>query len=407
MIDIVTNLPYQNQTITLWGKISEIENSIELNCLLENTTIEKFCENIIYSQPSSFLVIDTKAKSYVVYDCKFNKSTISFSNSSIITLIGQFSRLTRENEINKKYNCAIWTFQYIEKFFPLESFNTKFKTNGNGFKFEMNQNIIHKFELIGGIKGEIRSDYSGIVQSTSLYNLSVVQQKVIQLSFPEKVSQARIDEVIIKIKKYFEFIAKQELQIKNIVYIDKNSQNVYSGYLISAPILKTKTMIQKIKDNPYRKDINSLFIGLKKWVELYDYYIPVIEIWQKTIYNLNVSQMDTCMWFCQAFELLCQLNDSIYKESMKLKAISQQFPNLKNYLDATNNLYHIWDGVSSKHFKDVKDVRDKITHNNPGKIVTETQKENARQLIELFFIKTVECILDINGIPLSAMLKPE
>lgn len=407
MIDVITNATYKEQNITLFGKINEDEQEIELNCLMQDIMVKDFCDSIIYSPPSNLALLDTKAHAYVIYGCKFTRSTLSISNAGVMTLKGYFLRLVKENEINKKYDTVIWSFNGLEQFFPLESFNTEFEKEGQNFKFIKPKTVKNEFELANGIIGEIISNYTGLLKSTKLYNLSVEQRKVIKLSFKDKINKEDIDKVILKVKKYFEFITKQELQISSIIYKNENPIDQFDGTLISDSMLQSQTIVKKIKEKPFRETNEILFSGMKVWTEQYDYYQEVIKIWQKTIYNSNVSKMDKFIWFCQAFELLCTLNCEIYEKSKQFKTTNQPYPNLKNFLSATNELYNIWNGISIEHFKVVKDVRDKLTHNNPNKTVTDNQKENAYQIIELFFIKTMETLLGINGIPLSAMLRAD
>lgn len=77
-----------------------------------------------------------------------------------------------------------------------------------------------------------------------------------------------------------------------------------------------------------------------------------------------MSEEDVFLWRCQAFELLCELNDTIYDEAIKLKENRQKAPNLRNYLEAINRVHHYVDCVD-EDFKDVKEVRNQYTHNNP------------------------------------------
>ncbi len=407
MIDVITNVTYKEQNITLFGKINEVEQDFELNCLMQDISIRNFYNTLIYSLPSNLVVLDIKAHSYVMYDCRFTRSTLSISNASVMTIKGYFSRLVKENEVDKKYDTVIWSFDGLEHFFSLESFDTEFESDGLNLKFIKPKTKIQKIELANGVIGEILSDYTGLLRSTKLYNLSVEQRKVIKLLFKDKVSKEDIDKEILKVKKYFEFITKQELKINCVIYKNENPIDNYDGTLISDSMLQTKTIVKKLKEKPFRGGDENLFAGMKAWTEQFDSYQDVIDIWQKTIYNSNVTRTDKFIWFCQAFELLCTINSKIYEKAIQNKDSTQRYPNLKNFLCATNELFNIWDGISTEHFKDVKVVRDKLTHNNPDKIVTDTQKENAYQIIELFFIKTIEALLGIKGIPLCVMLKSD
>ena len=65
---------------------------------------------------------------------------------------------------------------------------------------------------------------------------------------------------------------------------------------------------------------------------------------------------------------------------------------------AVNNMYVILKDLDVKFFADVKNVRDKLTHNNPKKTVSDLQKENSYRLINLFLIKTMGEVLNIKGV---------
>lgn len=171
-----------------------------------------------------------------------------------------------------------------------------------------------------------------------------------------------------------------------------------SSKLIFDTILQPKTFIKDIKNNPYPESTDALFSGLDGWLRNYDKYFDVIKIWQKSIYNINVAEEDLFIWRCQAFELLCTINTEIYDKAFSLKEEKQAYPNLKNFLMAVNDMYVILKDLDAKFFVDVKNVRDKLTHNNPKKTVSDLQKENSYRLINLFLIKTMGEVLNIKGV---------
>lgn len=407
MIDVITNIIYKEEKITLFGRINEEECDIELNCLIEGIEVKDFFNSIIYKPPFDLALTDTKANPYAIYGCKFLQSTLSIANRGVMTIKGKFLSLVKEKEVNKKYDIVEWSFYGLEQFFSLESFNTELGDDGYSFKFIKSETIRQEFDLIDGITGEIHSDYTNVLTSPKLYNLSVEQKKVIKLSFKDKVSKEDINRVILKIKSYFEFIIKQELKISSIVYKNENPFDCFDGVLISGLMLQSKTMVKKIREFPFRDTDKKFFSGMKAWMDLYEPYQEVVGIWQKTIYNSNVPKMDRFIWICQAFELLCTINTEIYEKSKQFKAANSANPNLYSFLCATNELYKIADGISVEYFKLVKDVRNKLTHNNPRIIITDNQKENAYQIIEFFFTKTMETLLGIDGIPLSIMIRQD
>ncbi len=407
MIDVITKVKSKDKEIVLFGKVCEENKSVQLNTLIDNLEVDEFCKGIIYQPPCDILVLDTTAQSYVLYNCKFFKNTLSISQAGVTSLFGKFDRLVKEIEINKQYDTALFTFEGIEKIFPLEKFETEFEGESGILKFIKEKSIKYGCELLESLSCEVVSDIKGAVKSIKLYEPQIKQKKVIKLTFKDKKSKDEIIEKILQVKKYFEFLVRQELKISDIVFKNENPLDHYNGYLLCDDILEPKTKIKPLIDNPYRDSFDNLFVGLKGWMNNFEFYSEVIKIWQKTIYNLNISNDDKFIWYCQAFELLCTLNTEIYEKAKTLKATNQEHPNVKNFLQATRDLFDICKGLDDKHFQNVKNVRDKITHNNPKKIITQTQRENALQLIEFAFFDTMEQIMNIKGIPLGFMLKGE
>lgn len=220
---------------------------------------------------------------------------------------------------------------------------------------------------------------------------------MIRLKCTTQKSIDELLELVDKTKKYFEFVLKQEILLTDIHFCDCETR-YRSSKLIYDPILRAKTFVEEIKDRPYPESIDVLVSGLDGWLNNYDKYYDVIKLWQKSIYNINVSHEDLFIWRCQAFELLCTINKEIYDSAYSLRNPKQPYPNLNNFLTATNNLYDFFKGLDVKYFVYVKDVRDKLTHNNPEKTITAAQKENSFSLIEFFLIKTLCKTMSINGV---------
>lgn len=84
----------------------------------------------------------------------------------------------------------------------------------------------------------------------------------------------------------------------------------------------------------------------------------------------------------------------------------QANPNLRNFLSAVNELYCFNPRLSNQYFKDLKEVRDKLTHNNPRKRISDVQEFNSYSLINYFFIKTFAKIMSIENIKSTLVLKP-
>ncbi len=401
MLDVLTTITSQGEKITLFGKIDEATHTIELNFHM-TSKVADFGREIIYQPKMDFQVVDMGARSYSVYGCKFTKNQLSFSSTAVSVIKGTFERLIEESTLSKKYNTVWFSFDGIEKLFSLESFITQYEENGE-ITFTKGKKNISEYVLSQELVCTVESVFNGIYQSDKLYNLNITQDKAINLTFQNVLSAEALLQTVEKVKLYFEFILKQELQIRNIRFsnstdVDRQSKIIYD------PILQPHTFIRSVKDDSFRDGEEKLFSGLKKWLELFDKYSEVIRIWQKTIYNTNVSGEDLFIWRCQAYELLCSITKPILDKAITLKERRQANPNLKNFLSATNSIYKFSANLDPQYYKDLKEVRDKLTHNNPLKVVTDLQKTNSFALIEYFLIKTIGKIMNIEGVPQSLYL---
>lgn len=94
--------------------------------------------------------------------------------------------------------------------------------------------------------------------------------------------------------------------------------------------------------------------------------------------------------------MLCELDDTIYRESIKLKDARQKEPNLRNYLEALNQVHHYID-CTDDDLIDVKEVRNLYTHNNPKKMVSQRQWYNSTHIIQLALIEGIKYIFGMEN----------
>ncbi len=404
MLDVFTVITIEKEELNLFGKINEANGDIELHLPMTSTKAIEFGRDIIYQPKINFPVLDMTALQYSVYGCKFHRIQHSFNNAGINTIMGKFDRLVCEEELNKKYDIISFSFEGIEKLFPLESFDTEFGGTDKEIIFSKGKHEIISKNLIDNIACTIESSFTGVYKSKKLYNLDVKQTKVIRLEFESTKTIDELLEVLYKIKKYFEFILKQEIKLTNINISNGNSTH-RQGELVYDTILIPQTFIKEIDKSFKPVDADVFFKGLNGWLREYEKCSEVIRLWQKTIYNSNVSPEDLFLWKCQAFELLCSLYSNIHKKANLLKEKKQANPNLKNYMSAVSSIYKLCETLDKKYYKDVKDVRDKLTHNNPMKTISEDQKKNAFSLIDYFLTKTIGVICEIDCISTNLLLK--
>lgn len=404
MLDVLTTVRIKETSVTLFGKIDTKESTIELKFPLTSGELAEVSRDIIYSPKMNIQLFDMMAHSYSMYGCKFFQSRVTFASTTVSVIKGKFDRLIQERRINCTYNSVSLCFSGIEKLFPFEPFETNWNDQTGEITFSKKEQTIETFSLHGNIECSVKSVLDGVFESNTLYNLDIKQNKAMVLTFQEPQSIDYLLSIVTKVKQFFEFMLKQEILITDIQFANTDFEH-RSSKLVCDPILHPKTIIKAVTDNPYNYTHETLFAGLDGWLENYDEYCDVIGLWQKTIYNTSVSLEDLFIWRCQAFELLCSINTQIIEKANLLK--KQQNPNLINLIEAVNSIFKIFENLDESFYKDLKNVRDKLIHNNPKKVVTQTQKENSYTLIEFFLIKTMCEIFSVKGISVSLFLKCE
>lgn len=407
MIDVFSILKVGAEPLTVFGKIDEINHQIELNYQIINAQSLELREKLVYGPKFIIQLTDTQAQLYSIYGCKISCATMSIAQSNVVVLNGSFDRLIREDCLEKLYEFILFSFVGIEQIFPLEKFTTELEDDENMLKFVKEKRQTTVYKLNDELECTIESRFHNAIKSDSLVNLDIQQEKVIRLTFSEAKTVDELLLVLGQVKTYFEFILKQEIKISLIEFGSVSTKDFKNSILLYDDLLQPKTYIKAVPQNPYRDSAGKLFCGMRGWIQLYDKYSDVIEIWEKTIYNTHVSKDDLFIWRCQAFELLCTIDPVVYSKATALKGPKQAHPNLKNFLSATNEIYGLFPNIDCHYFKDVKEVRDKLTHNNPKKAVTEDQKYNSQMLIDYFFTRTVMKTFQISGIPMCIALKPQ
>lgn len=398
MIEVLTTAKINDEEITLFGTLNEHDSSIALKCHA-GTEIR----DIIYHRPTDIQVIDMSGDAYSVYRCKFSGDRLSFGVSAVSELTGSFFRAIKETKIAQNYDTVSFRFKGIEKFFPLESFVT---TEGNkdgeySISTGEKRTVTHCFQ--DGTVVSVDSRYNGTLKSETLYNLNISQSKNITIVVPSKRTPDELLVMVSRVKQYFEFICDQELLLEKVWFHNSDTQHIHSE-LVSDAILLPKTYIKPLKENPYRGTQDELMRGLEAWMSSYEGYIEVFSIWEKTIYNVNVAQEDLFIWRCQAFELFSTLETDIYEKAKTKMEKNQREPNLKNFLSSVSCLYDISPRLHQQYFADVKHVRDKLTHHNPRKNITEDQKKNSYNLIKYYLTSVLAKKFGISGISLSLCL---
>ena len=397
MIDVVTNLHFKKdqleEIIPLFGRINETARSFELH--YEQKTPATIClgaEDFL-GRRFNFAVKGTDSKLYVVYSCLIQKQVTSLMTSGMVTLEGIFERLVLQQDPNDKYTHVSFSFDGIENVFPRQSFQVEWKEFDGPISITKPGIEKKKIKINDELTCSIIPAFSGIT-SSPCPEIHISQQCQVNLHINVDKNILEILLLLNRIKQYFEFLFSKEIQMTS-VFFNNDIDLRKRGEVITDPILLPHTFIKPIRKGEFLYTVESALSGLGGWLEKYDSLNRVIKIWQKTIYNTNVSDEDIFIWRCQAFELLCALTPAIDQEARRHLEKKQSNPNIKNYLIAVCEQYGIAKAFKP-YFSDVKAVRDKLTHNNPKKNVTSTQTKNSYEIVNSVLVSTMSKVVGID-----------
>lgn len=403
MINVLAKLTIDEQQVPMSGIIDESNRKLELHCQMSDLPTGLLTDNtFFYGRPFTASLVDTEANAYTLYNVWFTRTQMAITGSGVMTLYGSFSRLIREQHPNQEYQAVSFTFQGIEKLFPLEQFETHHTETELSFTKTIPEAIEQVLE--DGLRCGIQPSINGTVEG-DLYDLKLIQVQRIWLKSEQSRSVDNWIEIIRQVKQYIEFVLVQEIGIQDAFFSQSEGGGYPNARMLADDILIPKSYLKEVKANVYRGTIEELLTGLSGWYSKYDEYQRVIEIWLKTIYNLNVSDEDLFIWRAQAFELLCALHHGIHDKAMALMADRQTFPNLKNNLMAAIDEL----GLHADHETyciDAKNVRDFLTHNNPDREVTERQKKNSFKLIDYYLRRAMVYVFGIEGLGFFLCLIP-
>ena len=404
MIDVLVKFSIRDNVVTMSGRIDPEKRKIELNCQTRDfPQAITDGQSLFHSIFETATFIGTDSKPYSAYGMRFYSSQVSLMDNGIMTLHGSFRRLVKEYNVNQQFQVACFSYDGIEQLFHYEKFETD--TSNDGINIHKTESSHIEQTLTDSLTCCVDSHFYGVVKSTDLYHLDLRQDKRISL-FSNTV--LGIDDWIKSIRRtklYFEFIINQEIQIRDVHLSSKEPRPYDAAALISDELLASKTFVREIEEKPYSGTEQELLIGLSGWLKHYEKYKRVIEIWQKTIYNVNVSDEDLFVWEAQAFEAFCEIQSNIYSRAESMKAENQAFPNLKNYMLAAQEVFG-FSNLDESYFKDAKDVRNYFTHNNPNHEITERQKKNSCKLIHSFLRRCIAKEFGIIHLKSSYVLIP-
>lgn len=402
----ISETPFKAFGELLFDGTQQFIASSTLHSMDELKTVNK----IMYCKIPDFSVVGADGYKYCFYKSRVVSISERFTKSCIIADITiYYEMIVQQSSHDCKYNQCSFTFDHIENLFPLESFETSPTTEDTDLAFHKKVNKV-PFEDIGkGLSFKVESEFDGICKSDSLFQLNVTQTKQVYIQWNSEVDANSIVAVIYKVKQYFEIICHRELHIKDIKLYGKNynelSQIEYSflDKLGNAEILNNK-----IKYVGTYKDI---ITGLKGWMEKYSLLAVGIELWLKQIYNPHIDRSDIILWNCQTIEAIGECIPEIKTDAQKTMDRRTkkpgQYPNLFAFLKAINKRYNYFKDIDDAYLFDAKEVRNKITHNNPQKAVSEQQLKNTEALVKNWSVKLICSVIGLNGLSSSMSLIPK
>jgi hypothetical protein len=385
---------------------------------LANTSVAgtgeiKQLEEMMYRGQYNIQVVGTDGKSYSLYNCHITSISQHFSKTALVaTVMITFKLAVRQDAFDIMYKSCSFTFPSIEKIFPLTPFHVSLpNSDGNNLTIEKKLEVCESKEITPSFSFKAESSYDGISSSDKQFDISIKQSKYIYLDFNQDMALKDIIDTVRLVKEYFELIYRSEIHIFDI------SLN-YEDLMRGDKILFSDFDCIEVVSHPnagfqFRGGYDEIVSGLIGWCKYYDQFKIGISIWQKQIYNTRVDREDSILWNGQAIEALCEHHSELYGiakaiavERAQKDGQKPREPNLIDYLTAVNKQFPELGETFVRFFADAKKVRDKLTHNNPNKQVTERQIKNTVALLEHFSTRLISYIIGLKGIIRGCVLIP-
>lgn len=346
-------------------------------------------------------------KDYAFYNLTWLGTRTSFGQHNIVLSITlSFQDLIQSPTEDNSFNSIIFSFDHIDEIFGRTSYDTQFplEENKNEIKITLKVPDQLSVTLDDETKISFFSEFYGLVSSYTLYDLNVKQTKRVQVIFPNRINYERIYDFIVILKLYFEFVYNCTLGFKELVLIDDTDNYRVSNIMVSK-LINIGSFGSPVFKSRYKGTSEELTQKIKIWFELYNNFEESILIWKKSIYNTNVDRDDKFLWLCQSFESMCQHDHTVYLSALKNAKVKNpkiSYPNLSDYLLVVEDIIDFKFTNRSKYYKNVVKVRDKLTHNNPDKKVTEMEKDESYRLIDYFHLSFL--VSKLGGLKISKMI---
>lgn len=389
----------------------------------------KYIDKICCFEDSNFYVI--------LYKCNVSSMHYSFMKNSLRPNSGESKIVAHlfvdyEESINmdirdpmKKdviidecdiFNEVMFSFTNIDKVFSKEKFNITQETRDGKFTIEKEKLKIHFKKLEDKV---IFIDTNIPNLSGSPYDISINQEKIFNIRYNESKSIEEIYKDLNKIKVFFEFLFQTEIELSNISFWNIRIDDVdHLRYVIGfAKVIYSRTFTpytkvsNRISSTLFNCDKVNVLDGLQNWLMKYELLNESISIWVKTIYNSNKNLSDEIIWYCQSLELLCNYIEEIYKKAELLRNPRQKFPNIRNYINAIQDIYDLFENYDELKLDNslttINDVRNKCIHNNPKLVISKEDMASAVKLLKFTYVSTIFKLIGIKNLDVNDIFNPK
>ena len=407
------NFSYQNMTFDLSGEIffdnkkPYMEAYSSQLSFVEIETIKELALTGLYNTQ----VVDMDGKHYSLYRCYFANYRESYADGELVfTIKVYFDLAIRQRNLETAYYGCSFTFQNIEKLFPLNEFDINLLGEElEKIEIDITREVPICVSLCEGVSLKIASEYSGLYSGDQIYSMNIGQTKRVYLTFSNAQNLDYILQLIKQLKEFFELCLLCELQLCDVRLGTDNAHCI--DKITWSPFYVSEGVSFREKNFSFYGTSNNIICGLLGWIKNYQTLQLGISIWQKQIYNTRIDQSDIILWNGQAIEAICEQYAPLFEIAKKYadnRAVqagkrSAGLPNLVDYLHAINSFSQTENSYTN-HFMDAKKVRDKLTHNNPQKAVSKTQLLNTELLLTFYAQKALFSIIGLREFKRAPLL---
>ncbi len=381
-------------------------NQLQLDRISNSFTSDEQ-EAFKYSKIQCIRCQANNGKEYAFFKLAWLGTKTSFGqNNTVLSITLSFEDLIENPTTDALFNIINFSFDHIDNIFSRTTFDTQFPLEENGNEIKLTLSVPNPLSVVldDGTQINFFSEFYGLASSYYLYDLNIKQTKRVNVKFPNRINYENIYSFISTLKLYFEFVYNYTMGFKDLVLID-DTDSYKASQIVVSKLSNDISLKSTLFKSRYNGTSEELTANINLWFNLYKNFSESILIWKKTIYNTNVDRDDKFLWLCQAFESMCQNDQVVYSNALiyaRLKNSKCNYPNLSDYLKVIEGLIDFNFTNRDKYYKNIVKVRDKLTHNNPGKKVSDNEKDESYRLIDYFYLSFV--VSKLGNIKISRMI---